>query len=325
MFKSLAKSIVACTLLLALPLQALAQAAYPNRPVKILVGFPPGQATDVVAREIAQKLSEAMGQQFVVDNRAGAGGIIGTDLVAKAPADGYTLLMSSSGPLAVNPSLYRKLPYNVEKDFAPITLAALVPLFVVANPSFPPNTVGELVAYAKANPGKISYASGGNGVTNHLAMEMFKSVAGVYMTHIPYRGGPPAVTDLIAGQVSVMFETGPGALPHVHSGKLKALAVASTARSSAAPNLPTISESGLPGFDAVAWIGLVAPRGTPPAIITRLNAEVTRILRLPEIKDRFQALGAEPAGNTPEQFAAYIQLETIKWGKAVKASGAKVD
>ncbi|MBI5907610.1 MAG: tripartite tricarboxylate transporter substrate binding protein [Burkholderiales bacterium] len=325
MLKSLAKPIVACALLLALPLQALSQAAYPNRPVKILVGFPPGQATDVVAREIAQKLSEAMGQQFVVDNRAGAGGIIGTDLVAKAPADGYTLLMSSSGPLAVNPSLYRKLPYNVEKDFAPITLAALVPLFVVANPSFPPNTVGELVAYAKANPGKISYASGGNGVTNHLAMEMFKSVAGVYMTHIPYRGGPPAVTDLIAGQVSVMFETGPGALPHVRSGKLKALAVGSAARSSAAPSLPTVAESGLPGFDAVAWIGLVAPRGTPPAIITRLNAEVTRILKLPEIKDRFQALGAEPAGNTPEQFAAYIQSETIKWGKAVKDSGAKVD
>lgn len=325
MFKSLAKSIVVCALVLALPLQALAQAAYPNRPVKILVGFPPGQATDVVAREIAQKLSEVMGQPFVVDNRAGAGGIIGADLVAKAPADGYTLLMSSSGPLAVNPGLYSKLPYDVEKDFAPITLAAFVPLFLVANPGFPPNTVKELIAYAKANPGKISYASGGNGVTNHLAMEMFKSAAGVYMTHIPYRGGPPALTDLIGGQVSLMFETGPGALPHVRSGKLKAFAVGASTRSNAMPNLPTVTESGLPGFDAVAWIGLVAPRGTPPAIIARLNAEVTRILKLPEIKDRFQALGAEPAGNTPEQFAAYIQSETIKWGKAVKDSGAKVD
>lgn len=325
MLKSLTQAFAVCTLVLAMPLQALAQAAYPNRPVKILVGFPPGQATDVVAREIAQKLSEAMGQPFVVENRAGAGGIIGTEFVAKAPADGYTLLMSSSGPLAVNPGLYSKLPYDVAKDFAPITLAALVPLFVVANPGFPPNTVKELIVYAKANPGKISYASGGNGVTNHLAMEMFKNAAGVYMTHIPYRGGPPALTDLIAGQVSVMFETGPGALPHVHSGKLKALAVGSAARSSAAPSLPTVAESGLPGFDAVAWIGLVAPRGTPLAIITRLNAEVTRILKLPEIKVRFQALGAEPAGNTPEQFAAYIQAETIKWGRVVKTSGAKVD
>ena len=325
MCKPLLKLLGAGVLVLAQAASAWAQADYPNRPVRMLVGFPPGQATDVVAREIAQKLTESMGQQFLVDNRPGAGGMVGSDLAAKAPADGYTLLMSSSGPLAVNPGLYSKLPYDPAKDFAPITLTAMVPLFLVANPSFPPNTVRELVAYAKANPGKVSYASGGNGVTNHLAMEMFKSVASVYMVHIPYRGGPPALTDLIGGQVSVMFETGPGALPFVKTGKLKALAVGSTARSSAVPSLPTVAESGLPGFDAVAWIGLLAPRGTPQAIITRLNTEVTRILKLPEIRERFLALGAEPVNNTPEQFGAYIQAETVKWGKAIKASGAKVD
>ena len=315
----------AATVMLALPLQAWPQAGYPSRTVRILVGFPPGQATDVVARAIAQKLTETMGQQFIVDNRAGAAGIIGSEQAAKATPDGYTLLMSSSGPLAVNPGLYSKLPYDPVRDFAPITVATTVPLFIVANPGFPPNTVNEFVTFAKANQGRISYASGGNGVTNHLAMELFKSTAEINLVHGPYKGGPPALTDLIAGQVAVMFETGPGALPHVRSGKLKGIAVGSLRRSSAAPELPTVAEAGFPGFEAVAWIALVAPAGTPPPIIARLHAEIVKMLNLPETKERFIALGAEPVGNKPEEFAIYLKSEIAKWGKVVRDSGAKVD
>ena len=315
----------AATVMLALPLQAWPQAGYPSRTVRILVGFPPGQATDVVARAIAQKLTETMGPQFIVDNRAGAAGIIGSEQAAKATPDGYTLLMSSSGPLAVNPGLYSKLPYDPVKDFAPITVATTVPLFIVANPGFPPNTVNEFVTFAKANQGRISYASGGNGVTNHLAMELFKSTAEINLVHVPYKGGPPALTDLIAGQVAVMFETGPGALPHVRSGKLKGIAVGSLRRSSAAPELPAVAEAGFPGFEAVAWIALVAPAGTPPPIIARLHAEIVKMLNLPETKERFIALGAEPVGNKPEEFAIYLKSEIAKWGKVVRDSGAKVD
>ncbi len=319
------KLVAACLVAFALPMQAWSQAAYPSRTVRILVGFPPGQATDVVARAVAQRLSETMGQQFFVENRAGAAGIIGSELAAKAPPDGYTLLMSSSGPLAVNPGLYAKLPYDPVKDFAPITLAVTVPLFIVANPSFPPNTVKELIARARANPGKISYASGGNGVTNHLAMELFKSTAGINMVHVPYKGGPPALTDLIAGQVAVMFETGPGALPHVRSGKLKGIAVGSLKRSSAAPDLPTVAESGVPGFDAVAWIAMVAPAGTPPPVIATLNAEIVKMLNLPDTKERFVALGAEPVGSKPEEFGAYMKAEIVKWGNVIRDSGARID
>ncbi len=325
MFKLRIRLITAGLSLLLLPLQGWSQGAYPNRPVKILVPFPAGQATDLVARALGQKLSESLGQPFVVENKAGAGGIIGTELVAKSAPDGYTLLIGSSGPLAVNPGLYSKLPYDSIKDFAPITLAVTVPLFLVAHPSFPANSVKELVSYAKSKPGRVDYASGGNGVTNHLAMELFKSTAGLFMVHVPYKGGPPALTDLIAGQVSVMFETGPGALPHVKTGRLKALAVGSVTRSSAMPNLPTVAESGYPGFDAVAWIGLVAPAGTLQPIINKLNAEVVKALKMPDIRERFLALGADPVGNSPEEFGSYIKSEIAKWGKVVKSSGAKVD
>lgn len=299
---------------------------YPSKPVRIIVGFPPGQATDIVARMVADKLTTKLGQTFLIDNKPGAAGIIGTELAMKAPADGYTLLFSSSGPLAVNPGLYAKLPYDPLKDLQPIALAATVPLFLVVNPTLQATSVRDLVALAKAQPGKINYASGGSGVTNHLVTEMFKSVAGVNLQHIPYKGGPPAVADLIGGQVSVMFETGPGVLPHVRSGKLRAIAVGSVTRSAAMPDLPTVAEQGFPGFDGVAWIGFAAPAGVPKPIVDQLSKETAAAIASPDLRDKLLALGSEPAQpNTPEQFTAYIRSEIAKWGKVIKESGAKVD
>ena len=309
---------------LVLPSVALAQAAgWPNRPVRIIVAFPPGQATDQAARAIAQRLSETMGQQFVVENRPGAASIIGTEAAARAPADGYTLFMGSSGPLAVNPGMYAKLPYDPNRDFVPISLALKVPFFLVVHPSVPAATVPELVAWLKANPGKVNFGTAGNGASNHLSAEYFKGVAGVDMVHVPYKGSPPAVTDLLAGQISLMFETGPLTVPHVKTGKLKAIAVGSATRSSALPDLVTIAESGYPGFEAVGWAGLMAPAGTPREIVARLNAEVVRILASQELKDRFVAMGAELVSSTPEEFAAYIRSEQAKWGKVIRDVGIK--
>src|SRR4051812_45165934 len=302
-----------------------AHAQYPAKQVRMIVGFPPGQATDIVARLVAEKLSSRLGQSFFVDNKPGAAGIIGTELVVKAPPDGYTLQMNSSGPLSVNPGLYAKLPYDPVRDLQPISIAATVPLFLVVHPSLAANSVKELVALAKSQPGKLNYASGGSGVTNHLVMEMFKFAASLDMTHVPYKGGPPAVTDLIAGQVSLMFETGPGILPHVRSGKLRALGVGSVKRSAATPDLPTIAEQGYPGFDGVAWIGLVAPAGVPRAIVDKLAAETAAIIALPDVRERLLALGAEPAANSPDEFGAYIKSEIAKWGKVIKESGARVE
>lgn len=315
-----------CLAALSAPVAAQGPAAtYPAKPVRVVVGFPPGQATDIIARAVADKLTARLGQSFYVDNKPGAAGIIGTETAVRAAPDGYTLLMSSSGPLAINPALYSKLPYDPLKDLQPVSLAATVPQFLVVHPALPAGTVKELVALAKAQPGKINYASGGSGLTNHLTMEMFKSAAGIDLVHVPYKGGPPAITDLIAGQVSVMFETGPGVLPHVKSGKLRALAVGSARRSIAMPELPTVAEQGLPEFDAMAWVGFVAPAGVPRAIVDKLNAETVAILALPDVRERFLALGAEPAPGTPDEFAAYLRAEIAKWGRAVKDSGAKVD
>jgi tripartite-type tricarboxylate transporter receptor subunit TctC len=324
-----ALSVGSAAAMLAMP-QAMAQApaqaqAYPTKPVRMIIGFPPGQATDIIGRTIADKLSQSLGQQFVVDNRAGASGIIGTELTIKSPADGYTVLMSSSGPLAVNPGLYAKLPYDVMKDLAPISMVATVPLFMAAHPSLPANNIRELIALAKAQPGRINYGSGGSGVTNHLVMEMFKSAVGVDMTHVPYKGGPPAVADLVAGQIQLMFETGPGILPQVRAGKLKAIAAGSIKRSAATPDLPTVAEQGVPGFDGVAWVGFVAPAGTPRAIIDKLNAETRKAVASEDVRNRFLSLGAEPPANSPEEFSAYIRAEMEKWGRVIKASGAKVD
>jgi tripartite-type tricarboxylate transporter receptor subunit TctC len=305
-----------------IPSAARAQAAgWPNRPVRIIVAFPPGQATDQAARALAQRLSETMGQQFVVENRPGAASIIGSEAAARAPNDGYTLFMGSSGSLAVNPGMYAKLPYDPIRDFVPIGLALKVPFFLVVNPSVPARSVAELVAYLKANPGKVNFGTAGNGASNHLSAEYFRSVAGVDMVHVPYKGSPPAVTDLLGGQISVMFETGPLTVPHVKTGKLRALAVASAQRSSALPELVTIAESGYPGFEAVGWAGLLAPAGTPREIVTRVNAEMVRSLAMPELKERFVAMGAELVSSTPEEFDAYIRSETAKWGKVIKDVG----
>jgi tripartite-type tricarboxylate transporter receptor subunit TctC len=275
---------------------------------------------------VGGKLQDALGVPFVVENKPGAAGIIGTDFVAKAAPDGHTLVMGSSGPLAVNPGLYgKKLPYDSIRDFAHITVVAAVPLFLVANPNFPANNVKEFIAYAKANPGKVNFGSGGSGVTNHLAMSMFKTATGIDIVHIPFKGGPPAVTALIAGDTQVMFETGPAVVPHVKAGKIKALGVGSLTRSAALPDLPTVTEQGVPDFEGIAWIGISAPAGTPPAVVNKLNAEIVKAIHQPEFREKLLVLGAEPVGNTPAEFTTYLKAEIAKWGKAVKESGATVD
>ena len=319
------KKVVALALLAVAPLAALAQGAYPNRPVKVIVAFPPGQATDQAARAIAQKLSDSLGQQFIVENKPGAASIIGAEAAAKSPPDGYTLFMGSSGSIAVNPGMYPKLPYDPIKDFAPISLNLKVPFFLVTHPSFPASNVKEVIAHLKANPGKVNFASAGTGASNHLTAEYFMSAAGVKMVHVPYKGSPPAVTDLLAGQVSLMFDTGPVVLPHAKAGRLKVHGVGSVQRAAAAPDLPTIAESGFPGFEAVGWAGYMAPTGTPREIITKLSAEIAKGLQDQALKDRFVALGSEVLSSTPEEFGAYIRSETAKWGKVIRDSGAKAE
>ena len=305
---------------------AAAQApAYPTKPVRLVVPFPPGGATDIIARAVAQKLGETLGQSIVVDNRPGAGGNVGTELVAKAAPDGYTLEMGTVGTHAINASLYAKMPYDNVKDFAPIILVAGVPNVLEVTPSLPVNSVQELIAYAKANPGKLNFASSGNGTSIHLSGELFKVMAGVQMTHVPYKGSAPALQDLIGGNVQLMFDNLPPSLPQIKSGKLRAIAVTSAARAPALPDVPTIAESGLPGFEASSWFGLLAPAGTPPAIIAKINAEVATWLASPEGREKLAAIGANAAGGSPEDFARHIQAETAKWAKVVKESGAKVD
>ena len=317
--------VVFCIALTGIQGVAWSQSVYPNRPVKVIVAFPPGQATDQAARAIAQKLSENLGQQFFVENRPGAASIIGSEAAAKSPNDGYTLFMGSSGSLAVNPGMYSKLPYDPVKDFTPISLALKLPFFIVVNPSLPATTVKELVAYLKANPAMVNFGSAGNGASNHLSAELFKTVTGVSMVHVPYKGSPPAVTDLLSGQIGLMFETGPLIMPHVKSGRLRVLAVGSAQRSFAAPDLVTVAESGYPGFETVGWAGLLAPAGTPKEIVAKLNAEVVRILSRPEVTGRFVSLGAELLSSSADDFGAYIKSETVKWGKVIRDSGAKAD
>ena len=299
--------------------------AYPTKPIRLVAPFPPGGATYIIARAVAQKLGEAWGQSIVVDNRPGAGGNIGTELVAKAPPDGYTLEMGTVGTHAINASLYAKIPFDHVKDFAPIILVAGVPNVLEVTPSLPVNSVQELIAYAKANPGKLNFASSGNGTSIHLSGELFKVMTGVQMTHVPYKGSAPAIQDLLSGQVQLMFDNLPPSLPQIKAGRLRALAVTSATRAPALPDVPTVAESGLPGFEASSWFGLLAPAGTPPAIIAKINAEVATWLASPEGKEKLASIGANAAGGSPEDFARHIQAETAKWAKVVKESGAKVD
>ena len=298
---------------------------YPNRPIRIIAQFTPGTSTDILARVIAQKLTESWGQQVVVDNRPGAGGVVGTELGAKAAPDGYTLTMAVSSGFGINPTLYAKLPYDAIRDFAPITNIALTPQTLVANPSFAAKSVKEFVAVAKAKPGQINFASLGAGSTSHLTMEMFRSATGIRLNHIPYKGSPAAHGELFSGQIPVMFDAIPAVLPHVKSGRLRGLGIGSAQRSPFLPEVPTIAESGFPGFEAVGWIGIAAPAKTPPAILDKLHAEIVRIINTPEMKERLATLAFTPVGDTRQQFSAFIKSEIARWGKAVKESGAKAD
>jgi tripartite-type tricarboxylate transporter receptor subunit TctC len=281
------------------------------------VPFPPGGSTDLLARIVGQKLTESWGQTVVVENRGGAGGTLGAGEAARANADGYTLLMGAIHH-TIATSAYPKLPYDFQRDFAPITVVAIVPNVLVVNPSIPAKTVPELIAYAKANPGKLTYGSAGMGTAHHLIGEVFNSRAGVSILHVPYKGSAPAVSDLIGGQVSIMYDTVASCLPHVKAGKLRALAVATAKRSSALPEVPTIAEAALPGFEVTTWFGALAPAKTPKELVTKLNAEIVKILAMPDVRKRLLDAGAEPVGNTPEQMAAQIKRETEEYAKVVR-------
>jgi tripartite-type tricarboxylate transporter receptor subunit TctC len=303
---------------------ALAQAAYPVKAVRLIVPFAPGGSNDIMARLMGQRYSEFWGQPVVIDNRPGASGIVGTEIVAKAAPDGYTVLMMSL-TLAVNPSLHRKLPYDTAKDLVPVTLVASAPLLLVVHPSLPVKTVKELLAYGKANPGRLNFGSGGTGATPHLAGEMLKTMGALQMTHVPYKGGGPALADLMAGQIQLMLENVPSTLPLVKQGKLRALAVTSRTRSSLLPDVPTLDEAGLKGYEIVGWNGLFVPSGTPKAVVTTLYAATTRTLAMPETRERLAIMGAEGIGSTPEQFGAFVREEIVKWARVVKDAGLKVE
>lgn len=298
---------------------------YPTRAITLIVPFPAGGTTDILGRFVGQALSAAWNQPVVVENRGGAGGNIGAAAVAKAAPDGYTLLVGTVGTHAINASLYTKMPYDALKDFAPVTQIASVPNMLVVTPSLPVGSVTELIAYAKANPGKLNMASSGNGTSIHLSGELFKVMTGVDMVHVPYKGSAPALNDLMGGQVQLMFDNMPSALPQVKGGTLKALAVTTATRSPAMPDLPTVAEAGVPGFEASSWFGVFAPAGTPKEIVAKLQTEIARILKSPEMTERLAQQGAVAVGNTPDEFGAYVQSELVKWAGVVKASGARVD
>jgi tripartite-type tricarboxylate transporter receptor subunit TctC len=309
-----------------------AQGSWPSKPVRIVVPFAAAGTTDILARALAPELQRVFGQSFVVDNKPGAGGNTGSAEVAKSAADGYTLLMGTVGTHAINPSLYPKMPYDAVKDFIPVSLVAAVPNVLVLNPALAQkhniNSVADLVKVAKANPGRLNVASSGNGTSIHLAAELFKTMTGTFMVHIPYRGSGPALLDLMGGQMDLMFDNLPSAMPHIRSGKLKALAVTSSVRSAALPDLPTIEQAGGPslkGYEASSWFGLLAPAGTPMDIVNRVQAETAKALATPAMRERLQAQGAIPSGNTSAEFARHIEAETRKWAQVVKVSGAKID
>jgi len=312
--------------LVAMAAMALTGAAaaqdYPNRPVRFVVPYPPGGGTDVVARILQEPLAAELGQPIIIDNRGGAAGNLGTDIVAKSLADGYTILFTLSSH-TINPKLYDKLPFDVERDFVPVSLATLVPQILVANPGVPVNSVKELIAYAKANPGKLNYASVGTGSPGHIAGELFKLKTGVDIVHIPYKGGGPAVIDTIGGQVQLLFVTMPAAWQHVKAGKLKALAVTSATRTVTAPDVPTIAESGIPDYVVDSWYGAFAPAKTPPAIVAKLNAAFAKVLANPQVRERLLAQGAEAAPSTPAEFDRRVKEELAKWEQVIKSANIK--
>ena len=299
-------------------------AAYPTKPIRIVVAYTPAGATDILARTVGQKLTEAWGQSVIIDNRPGANGNIGTEYAAKATADGYTLLMVTAGTHGINPSLYRKLGFDAVKDFAPVSLVAMVPNIFVLNNAAPAKDLKEFIAYAKANQGKLNYGSPGNGSTAHLSMELFKTMTGIQMVHIPYKGSAGVLADLIGGQIVATMDNMPPYVPQVKAGKIRALAVSTTRRSPAVPEVPTVAEAGVPGYDSGAWFGLVAPAHTPKDIVSKLSRETARILKLPDVSARLADLGAEPVGGTPEQFAAHIKAEIAKWAKVIKDANVEL-
>lgn len=306
------------------PALAAAQ-TYPEKPIRVILSVPAGATPDVTARLVTPGLSRLLGQQLVVDNRPGAGGMIGAEIASKAPPDGYTLFISSPGALTILPHLRKNVPYDTLRDFAPISLLSIGPFVLITHPSVPAGTVKELIALAKAQPGKLNYASAGNGTANHLAMELFKHMADIDIVHVPYKGAPQAVSDVVAGHMNMMFNSIAPIVGHIKAGRLRVLGIASAQRSPQLPDVPTISEAGVPGFEAVNWFGMFAPAKTPRRIIARLNEAVVKVVRTPEIRAQFLALGADPVGSSSEEFAAFVRRDMEKYAKVVKLSGAKVD
>jgi tripartite-type tricarboxylate transporter receptor subunit TctC len=309
------------SILLALPATAAAAESFPSKPARIIVAFPPGAATDIVGRILAQKLTDMWGQPVIVDNRAGASGTIGTGVVAQSPADGYTMLLGTLGNLAANPSLYHNLPFDMGRDFTPVSLVVMVNFVMVVHPSTPAKTVKELIALAKARPGQLNYSSSGSGGLPHLAGELFKSMAGVDLVHIAYKGSVPSFTDLLGGRITVTIDNLPLALPYIKSGRLRALAVVGPKRQPMLPDVPTMVEAGIPGYELTNWFGLMVPAGTPRDIVTRINADVAKVLKMPDVRERLLGMAAEPVGSTPEQFSAFLKSETAKWAKVIKDGG----
>ena len=325
--RPLLPSTIAAVLCLLCVAQAVAQAPsdFPKRPLRMVVPYPPGGSTDIVGRIVAAKLSESLGQQVIVDNRPGAGGNVGTDAVAKAPPDGHTLLMSSVTTLAIGASLYSALPYDLNKDLEPVALVGSVPFVLLVNSSIPARTVRDLVTLAKEKPGQLNFGSAVTGTSAHFAGEMFKSLTAVDIVHVPYKGNAPAVADLIGGQIQLMFDFLPSAVPFIKSGKVRALGITPTRRSAALPDVPTIAESGVPAYDVLSYFGVLVPARTPPQVVARLHSEIVRVSSLPDVRERYAREGVEPAHETQEQFRAYLQSEIAKWARVVRSTGVRAD
>lgn len=315
----------AVALLLVVTGNASAQEPYPARPVRIVIPYPPGGGTDLQGRPMAQKLTEKWGQNAVIDNRGGAGGMVGAEIVAKSKPDGYTILMCASGEVSLNVALFPKMAYDPERDLIPVTQLSISPLVLVVHPSLPAKSVKELIALARSRPGQLTFASAGVGTAPHLSAELFRAMAGINMVHIPYKGSPPAVTDLLAGEVALMFSPASTVLNHVKSGRLRALAVTTASRLASLPELPTVAETGMKGYETITWFGFVAPAKTPHAVVARLNAEIVKVLSLPDVRQQFANQGIETYGGTPEHFANYIREEIEKWAKVIKISGASAN